>query len=81
LYASELCGRTIFESRQAATQAIFEYIEVFYSRIRLHSTLGYLNPVQFEEEREEKGPRGGSTRSFPNRSGIQLPPENDRVSR
>ncbi len=51
---SELIGRTIFESREAATQAIFEYIEVFYNRIRLHSTLGYLNPVQFEEESEEK---------------------------
>ena len=51
---TELIGKTIFESREAATQAIFEYIEVFYNRIRLHSTLGYLNPVQFEEESEEK---------------------------
>ena len=51
---TELIGKTIFESREAATQAIFEYIEVFYNRIRLHSTLGYLNPVQFEEESKEK---------------------------
>jgi len=51
---TELIGKTIFESREAATQAIFEYIEVFYNRIRLHSTLGYLNPVQFDEESEEK---------------------------
>ena len=51
---TELIGKTIFESREAATQAIFEYIEVFYNRIRLHSTLGYLNPVQFEEISEEK---------------------------
>ena len=51
---TELIGRTIFESREAATQAIFEYIEVFYNRIRLHSTLGYLSPVQFEGAREEK---------------------------
>ncbi|HVZ39823.1 MAG TPA: IS3 family transposase, partial [Candidatus Kapabacteria bacterium] len=29
-------------------QAIFEYIEVFYNRQRRHSTLSYLNPVEFE---------------------------------
>lgn len=35
-------------TRAAARVAIFEYIEVWYSRQRLHSTLGYLSPVQFE---------------------------------
>lgn len=33
---------------QARTHA-FEYIEVFYNRFRKHSSLGYKNPVQFEE--------------------------------
>ncbi len=47
---SELIGRVVYESRQAAVQAVFEYIEVFYNRIRLHSTLGYRNPVEYEEE-------------------------------
>ncbi len=28
---------------------MFEYIEVFYNRIRRHSGLGYLSPEQFEE--------------------------------
>ncbi|MDE2343116.1 MAG: IS3 family transposase, partial [Betaproteobacteria bacterium] len=28
---------------------VFEYIEVDYNRTRLHSTLGYLSPEQFEQ--------------------------------
>jgi len=31
-----------------AQQEVFRYIEVFYNRTRLHSTLGYLSPHQFE---------------------------------
>jgi transposase InsO family protein len=30
--------------------AVFEYIEVFYNRRRLHSTLGYKSPAQFEKD-------------------------------
>ena len=30
--------------------SIFEYIEIFYNRVRQHSTLGYLSPVQYEEQ-------------------------------
>ena len=37
-----------FRTRAEARQAIFEYIEVFYNRIRLHSALGYLSPVEYE---------------------------------
>ncbi|MDG2390633.1 MAG: IS3 family transposase, partial [Planctomycetaceae bacterium] len=30
-----------------ARASLFEYIEVFYNRIRKHSALGYLSPAQF----------------------------------
>ncbi|MBI3344312.1 MAG: IS3 family transposase, partial [Gammaproteobacteria bacterium] len=29
--------------------ALFEWIEVFYNRERLHQTLGYVSPMQYEE--------------------------------
>ncbi len=37
-----------FASHALARTTIFEYIEVWYNRQRLHSTLGYLSPTQFE---------------------------------
>jgi transposase InsO family protein len=36
-----------YRTRWQARQSIFQYIETFYNRIRKHSTLGYLSPVQF----------------------------------
>lgn len=42
------CATAAFASRQQARTAIFEYIEVWYNRQRLHSSLGYLSPEQFE---------------------------------
>jgi len=45
----ELVDRRVFPSRQAARTAIFEYIEVFYNRQRIHQTLGYRTPLQVEE--------------------------------
>ena len=45
----ELLHRSVWPTRQAAKAAIFEYIEVFYNRTRLHSAIGYLSPAQFEQ--------------------------------
>lgn len=36
------------KSRAAVKSDIFEYIEVFYNRLRRHSTLGYLSPMDYE---------------------------------
>lgn len=45
---TELIHPRIFSTRAIARTMIAEWIEVFYNRQRLHSTIGYLSPVQFE---------------------------------
>ena len=47
---NELVHRYRFRTRQEAREAIFEYIEVFYNRVRLHSALGYKSPIAFEHQ-------------------------------
>jgi transposase InsO family protein len=36
-----------YQTREEARLSIFEYIEVFYNRIRKHSSLGYKSPEQY----------------------------------
>lgn len=45
---TELVHHERYETRQQAMQSIFEYIEVFYNRQRLHSSLGYVSPADYE---------------------------------
>ena len=45
---TELTHHHRFATREQAQRAIFDYIEVFYNRRRLHSSLGYKSPEQFE---------------------------------
>ena len=45
-----LLHRQVWATRDEARQAVFEWIEVFYNRCRLHSTLGYRSPEAFERE-------------------------------
>lgn len=44
----ECVHRQRFHTREEARQELFEYIEVFYNRQRLHSTLDYHSPVTYE---------------------------------
>ncbi|GHO64229.1 hypothetical protein KSC_031210 [Ktedonobacter sp. SOSP1-52] len=42
------CFHTCAEARQA----IFEYLECYYNRVRRHSSLGSVSPVVFEQQKE-----------------------------
>ena len=47
---TELVHRRTIASPAAARTAIFEHLEVFYNRRRLHSALGFRSPVDFENQ-------------------------------
>ncbi|HMS38604.1 MAG TPA: IS3 family transposase [Pyrinomonadaceae bacterium] len=49
-FKAELVEGDIFESVEDARSEAFSYIEGYYNRIRLHSSLGYKSPIQFENE-------------------------------
>jgi transposase InsO family protein len=46
----ELVHNERYRKRQEAHDSIFEYIEVFYNRIRIHSAVDYLTPAEYEEK-------------------------------
>jgi transposase InsO family protein len=50
----ELIYRHAWPTRNQARRAIFEFIEVFYNRERLHSSLGNLTPVEYERRRKDQ---------------------------
>jgi len=49
---TELCGDRAFGGRSEARGAIFEYLEMFYNRKRIHSTLGYQTPEEYEQNHQ-----------------------------
>ena len=56
---NELNVKDPFQNQEEARQVIFEYIEVFYNRQRLHSSIGYQSPLDYETQlmRENAVPR------------------------
>ena len=46
---NELVHHCDFATRQEAKSAVFDYIELFYNRSRMHQSLDYLCPVEFEK--------------------------------
>ena len=47
---TELVYRTPLMAPQEAKTTIAEWIEVFYNRQRRHSAIGFVSPVQFEQQ-------------------------------
>ena len=45
---TELVYHERYATREEARSSIFEYIEVFYNRVRRHSSIGYVSPEAFE---------------------------------
>jgi transposase InsO family protein len=50
----ELEPGEMFATRDQARAELFEYLEVFYNRVRRHSSLGFLSPVEFERTYNQK---------------------------
>lgn len=57
---TELLDRRSFATKVEARLAVFDYIESFYNRRRLHSGLGYLSPVDFERAMARAGESGNA---------------------
>ena len=45
----ELVHHETYATRAEAKASLFEYVEVFYNRVRRHSTLGYVSPAEYEQ--------------------------------
>ncbi|WP_246067672.1 IS3 family transposase, partial [Paenibacillus koleovorans] len=54
LLKKELIYRTKFITKREAYEAIFRYVEFIYNRKRIHSSIGYLSPVQFAAQFKKK---------------------------
>lgn len=47
---TELIYRERYDTKESAKQSIFQYIEVYYNRVRRHSTIGSIPPMVFESQ-------------------------------
>ena len=45
---TEVINRHSWSTRREAKDAVIDYIESFYNPHRLHSSLGYFSPIEFE---------------------------------
>lgn len=61
-FKAELIEGGVFEDLEQARSEIFSYIEGCYNRVRLHSSLGYKSPIEFEMELQTKN--GENKRQF-----------------
>lgn len=61
-FKAELIEDGVFEDINQARSEIFSYIEGYYNLRRLHSSLGYKSPIEFEQELKNKN--GGIKRQF-----------------
>jgi len=60
-FKAELVENGVFESVEQARSEIFSYIEGYYNRNRLHSSLGYKSPLEFEKELKFKNIRSSES--------------------
>ncbi len=51
---AELIRHVRYKTIQEANRSLFEYIEIFYNRKRIHSTLGFTSPIEFRKLYEKR---------------------------
>ncbi|XDD44764.1 IS3 family transposase (plasmid) [Leptospira sp. WS60.C2] len=51
---NELIRHVKFKNIEQAKQSLFVYIEIFYNRIRIYSTIGFTSPVDFRKLYEKR---------------------------
>lgn len=47
---SHVIHGSVFATRKEANAVLFDYIEIYYNRIRIHSADGWLSPEAFEQK-------------------------------
>lgn len=55
-FKRELVHDERYATREQARASILEYVEAFYNRVRRHSSLGFLSPVEYERMHNPKHP-------------------------